>query len=69
VQAASEIAWNLAAAFARLGEDETATRFAGDAVAAAVTEALGMPADLAESYMGLRVHREALDFLWGRSSA
>jgi len=69
LQAASEIAWNLAAASVSLGEDDTATRFAGEAVAAAVTEALGMPADLAESYMALRWHRDALAYLWGHAPA
>jgi len=64
VQHANEIFWNVAAAYAHIGEHETAQRFAGEAVAAAVFEAMGMPADLAECFLGLRSNRDAVAYLW-----
>jgi DNA-binding SARP family transcriptional activator/tetratricopeptide (TPR) repeat protein len=66
LQNANEIFWNVAAAYARIGDDDEAHRFAGEAVAAAVTEAMGMPADLAECFLGLRPNREAVAYLWNR---
>jgi tetratricopeptide (TPR) repeat protein len=64
VQHANEIYWNVAAAYARIGEHDTAQRLAGEAVAAAISEAMGMPADLAECFLGLRPNREAVAHLW-----
>jgi tetratricopeptide (TPR) repeat protein len=66
MQAHSEIAWNAAAACAIAGDAATATRFAESSAAAAVREALGMPAHLAEAFLALPWHRQAVDFLWGR---
>jgi DNA-binding SARP family transcriptional activator len=63
-QAFSEIAANLAAAYAALGEETAAEALAGEAVAAAVDDAWRMPADLAETYLALPFHREALAALW-----
>jgi DNA-binding SARP family transcriptional activator/tetratricopeptide (TPR) repeat protein len=67
LQSASEIAWNLAAAYAQIGDHDRAFQFAGEASATAVRDALGMPPDLAESYLGLPWHQRALDYLWGES--
>ncbi len=66
-QAYSQIAWNLAVAFAKLGDDERAHALAGEAAAAAVDDALGMPADLAETYLRLPWHQATIAYLWGRS--
>jgi tetratricopeptide (TPR) repeat protein len=66
LQSYSEVAWNLAAAFALIGDTEAATTYAHEAAAAAVDDALLMPADLAETYMQLRWHQETIDYLWGR---
>jgi hypothetical protein len=51
------------AAYARLGDEEMAGSHARDAICAAVDDAMRMPADLAETYLQLRWHREALAFI------
>jgi DNA-binding SARP family transcriptional activator/tetratricopeptide (TPR) repeat protein len=66
MQAHSEIAWNAAAAYAIAGDTVTAMTLAESSAAAAVREALGMPPDLAETFLALPWHRQAVDFLWGR---
>ena len=67
IQALSEIAWNAAAARALLGDAEAAMKIAETSAAAAVQEALGMPARLAETFLSLPWHRHAIDYLWGRT--
>lgn len=64
VQSFSEIAANLASAYAALGDETTAEALAGEAAAAAVDDAWRMPADLAETYLALPFHREAVAALW-----
>jgi tetratricopeptide (TPR) repeat protein len=64
LQSFSEIAANLAFAYAAIGERTTAEALAGEAAAAAVDDAWRMPADLAETYLALPFHREAVDELW-----
>jgi len=64
MQSFSEIAANLAAAYAALGDETTAKALAGEAAAAAVDDAWRMPADLAERYLALPFHREAIATLW-----
>jgi DNA-binding SARP family transcriptional activator len=66
VQSYSEVAWNLAATRALLGES-AAVDLAQACVAAGVRDALRMPADLAETYLRLPWHRHASAFLAGRS--
>lgn len=61
-----EMAWNLSAAYALLGEETTAESFARESAAAAIDDALRMPADLAETYLRLPWCRHAVAFLWGR---
>ena len=63
-QAYSEIAWNLASAFALMGDLATAQELARDAAAFCVDEALGMPADLAETFLRLPWHQETLAYVW-----
>lgn len=63
----SESAWNAAAALALLGDAEAARGLAQRAIAAAVGDALRMPAAFAESYLALPWHRHALDYLCDRS--
>ncbi len=66
IQALSEIAWNSSAAHALLGDTETAMKLAETSAAAAVQEAMDMPARLAETFLALPWHRQAVDYLWGR---
>jgi len=66
LQSYSEVAWNLAAAYASIGDERAAKTFAQDAAAAAIDDALRMPADLAEAYLRLRWHQETIAYLWGR---
>jgi hypothetical protein len=66
-QSFSEIAADLASAYAALGDEATAEALAGEAAAAAVDDAWRMPADLAETYLALPFHREAVATLWQRS--
>ena len=63
-QSYNEIAWNLASAFATMGDRETATSLAGEAIAAGIYEAMSMPADLAETFLKLPWHRDAFAYLW-----
>jgi DNA-binding SARP family transcriptional activator len=67
LQSFSEIAANLASAYAALGEGTTAEALAGEGAAAAVDDAWRMPADLAETYLALPFHREAVAALWPRA--
>jgi hypothetical protein len=55
---------NLAATYALISDTDAAERFARDAAAAGIDDALRMPADLAEAYLQLRWHREAIDCVW-----
>jgi threonine synthase len=66
-QSYSEIAWNLASAFASIGDESAAEASACDAAAACVDDALRMPAELAETYLKLPWHQQTLAYLWGRS--
>jgi len=66
-QSYSEIAWNLASAFAAIGDESAAEASACDAAAACVDDALRMPAELAEAYLKLPWHQQTLAYLWGRS--
>ncbi len=66
-QSYSEIAWNLASAFATIGDERAADAAAHDAAAACVDDALRMPAELAETYMTLPWHQQTLAYLWARS--
>ncbi len=66
LQSYSEVAWNLAAAYALIGDQGAAETYARDAAAAAVDDAVRMPADLAEAYLQLRWHQETVAYLWGR---
>jgi len=66
-QSYSEIAWNLASAFAAIGDESAADAIACDAAAASVDDALRMPAELAETYMNLPWHQQTLAYLWNRS--
>jgi DNA-binding SARP family transcriptional activator/tetratricopeptide (TPR) repeat protein len=66
IQSKGAIAWNAAAARALAGDDEAAMQLAETAVNAAVTEALGMPADLAETFLALPWHQHAVAYVWGR---
>lgn len=68
-QAYSEIAWNLASAFELMGDAAAAQELARDAAAFCVEEALGMPADLAETFLSLPWHQEALAYVWSSSTA
>jgi tetratricopeptide (TPR) repeat protein len=52
LQSYSEVAWNLAATYALIGDDSVADAYARAAAAAAVDDALRMPADLAASATG-----------------
>jgi tetratricopeptide (TPR) repeat protein len=67
MQTLSEIAWNAAAAHALLGDAETAMKLAETSAAAAVREAMGMPARLAETFLALPWHQHAFAYLWGRA--
>jgi ATP/maltotriose-dependent transcriptional regulator MalT len=69
MQSHSEIAWNAAVAYALLGDAETAMKLAESAAEGAVRETLGMPADLAEAFLALPWHRDAVDYVWGRPVA
>ena len=64
VQAYSEVAWNLASAHALLGDETSALDLAGDAAARCVRDALAMPANLAETYLTLPWHHDAIDYLY-----
>jgi tetratricopeptide (TPR) repeat protein len=66
LQSHSEIAWNLAATYAITGDDKAAKASAQDAAAAAVDDALLMPADLAETYLRLGWHQQMVAYLCGR---
>ncbi len=66
-QSYSEIAWNLASAFATIGDERAADAAARDAAAACVDDALRMPAELAEMYMKLPWHEQTVAYLWARS--
>lgn len=66
LQSYSEIAWNLTSAYIAIGDETLAETFARCAAAAAVDDALRMPADLAETYMRLPWHQQAIAYLWGR---
>src|SRR5665213_3044681 len=65
-QSYSEIAWNLASAFATIGDEAAAEAMACHAAATAVDDALRMPADLAETYLKLPWHQQTLAYLWDR---
>jgi tetratricopeptide (TPR) repeat protein len=67
LQSYSEIAWNLAAAYALIGDEPAAQAYARDAAAAAVDDALRMPADLAETYLQLPWHQQTVAYLSGRA--
>lgn len=62
-QSYSEIAWNLGEACEALGDRDAAFARACASIAAAVRDALHMPADLAESYLALPWHVAASAYL------
>jgi hypothetical protein len=67
-QSFSEIAADLAFAYAALGDETAARTLAAEAAAAAVDDAWRMPADLAEMYLALPFHHEAIAALWQAES-
>lgn len=63
VQAYSEVAWNLATAYALLGDETAAMELAAESAAACVRDAMQMPAHLAETYLALPWHHDAIDYV------
>ena len=66
IQHLGEMAWNMTAAAAQLGDVAAAQRYAWTSARAFVEEALRMDADLAESYSRLPWHVNATAYLAGR---
>lgn len=67
IQHFGEMAWNMAAAFALLGNSEAAERFAQGAARAFAEEAMSMDAALAEASSRLSWHVDAFAYLGGRT--
>lgn len=66
VQHFAETAWNLAAAYAMLGDADDARALAEEAARAFADGAMRMPADIVDAYARLPWHRDAFAFLAGR---